>query len=79
MSALGKAMYSGFTLGGLRTSVDGEVLRDNASPIGGLCAAGACAANIARDSKGYVSGTQLGEESFFGRRAGGHAAAAART
>lgn len=76
---LGKAMYSGFTLGGLRTSVDGEVLRDNGSAIGGLYAAGACAANIAQDGKGYASGTQLGEGSYFGRRAGGHAAEAART
>ncbi len=41
MSVLGTARYSGFTLGGLRTSVGGEVLRDNGSPFGGLYAAGA--------------------------------------
>ncbi len=41
----------------------------------GLYAAGACASNIAQDGKGYASGTQLGEGSFFGRRAGQHAAA----
>jgi succinate dehydrogenase/fumarate reductase flavoprotein subunit len=72
--SLGRAMYSGFTMGGLAVSIDGEVLRDNGSPIPGLYAAGACASNIAQDGKGYASGTQLGEGSFFGRRAGSHAA-----
>jgi succinate dehydrogenase/fumarate reductase flavoprotein subunit len=71
---LGKALYAGFTLGGLATSVDGEVLREDGSAIPGLYAAGACASNIAQDGKGYASGTQLGEGSFFGRRAGRHAA-----
>jgi len=71
---LGKAMYAGFTVGGLATSVDGEVLRVDGSVIPGLYAAGACASNIAQDGKGYASGTQLGEGSFFGRRAGAHAA-----
>ncbi|MDT5103690.1 MAG: 3-oxo-5alpha-steroid 4-dehydrogenase [Mycobacterium sp.] len=71
---LGKAMYAGFTVGGLATSVDGEVLRADGSVIPGLYAAGACASNIAQDGKGYASGTQLGEGSFFGRRAGAHAA-----
>ncbi len=70
---LGKALYAGFTLGGLRTSVDAEVLRDDGSVIKGLHAAGACAANIAQDGKGYASGTQLAEGSYFGRRAGRHA------
>lgn len=72
--SLGRAMYSGFTMGGLKVSVDGEVLRDDGSAIAGLYAAGACASNIAQDGKGYASGTQLGEGSFFGRRAGTHAA-----
>jgi succinate dehydrogenase/fumarate reductase flavoprotein subunit len=71
---LGKALYAGFTLGGLRTSRHGEVLRSDGSVIEGLYAAGACAANIAQDGKGYSSGTQLGEGSFFGRAAGRHAA-----
>lgn len=75
--SLGKAMYSGFTVGGLATSVDGEVLDERGTPIPGLYAAGACASNIAQDGKGYSSGTQLGEGSFFGRRAGAHAAACA--
>lgn len=72
--SLGRAMYSGFTMGGLKVSIDGEVLREDGSAVGGLYAAGACAFNIAQDGKGYASGTQLGEGSFFGRRAGEHAA-----
>ncbi|KUI20824.1 hypothetical protein AU193_06740 [Mycobacterium sp. GA-1285] len=72
--SLGRAMYSGFTMGGLAVSVDGEVLREDGSVVPGLYAAGACASNIAHDGKGYASGTQLGEGSFFGRRVGRHAA-----
>jgi 3-oxo-5alpha-steroid 4-dehydrogenase len=72
--SLGKAMYAGFTMGGLVTSVDGQVLREDGSVIPGLYAAGAGACNIAVDGKSYASGTQLGEGSFFGRRAGTHAA-----
>jgi 3-oxo-5alpha-steroid 4-dehydrogenase len=72
--SLGRAMYSGFTMGGLAVTIDGQVLTDAGSVIPGLYAAGACASNIAQDGKGYASGTQLGEGSFFGRRAGAHAA-----
>lgn len=72
--SLGEAVYAGFTLGGLATSVRGEVLDAAETPIPGLYAAGAGAANIAQDGKGYASGTQLGEGSFFGRQAGQHAA-----
>ncbi|WP_285034493.1 FAD-binding protein [Mycolicibacterium sp. lyk4-40-TYG-92] len=72
--SLGRALYSGFTMGGLSVSIDGEVLREDGSAVPGLYAAGACASNIAQDGKGYASGTQLGEGSFFGRRAGTHAA-----
>jgi succinate dehydrogenase/fumarate reductase flavoprotein subunit len=74
--SLGVAMYSGFTMGGLDVSIDGQVLRSDGGTIPGLYAAGACASNIAQDGKGYASGTQLGEGSFFGRRAGKHAAQA---
>ena len=77
--SLGKAMYAGFTLGGLRCTADGQVQRADGSVIAGLYAAGACASNIAQDGKGYSSGTQLGEGSFFGRRAGRHAAGRARS
>jgi 3-oxo-5alpha-steroid 4-dehydrogenase len=72
--SLGKAMYAGFTVGGLATSIDGQVLHEDGSVVPGLYATGACASNIAQDGKGYASGTQLGEGSFFGRRAGEHAA-----
>jgi predicted oxidoreductase len=72
--SLGRAMYSGFTMGGLAVSIDGEVLQADGGVVGGLYAAGACASNIAQDGRGYSSGTQLGEGSFFGRRAGMHAA-----
>jgi succinate dehydrogenase/fumarate reductase flavoprotein subunit len=75
---LGKALYAGFTLGGIRVTVDGQAQRPDGSVIEGLYAAGACASNIAQDGKGYCSGTQLGEGSFFGRRAGAHAAGRSR-
>ncbi|MGB6245525.1 FAD-binding protein [Gordonia sp. (in: high G+C Gram-positive bacteria)] len=75
---LGKALYAGFTVGGMATSVDGQVLTADGEAIGGLYAAGACAANLAQDGKGYASGTQLGEGSYFGRRVGRHAASSVR-
>jgi succinate dehydrogenase/fumarate reductase flavoprotein subunit len=70
----GKVPYMGFTLGGLRVSVDAEVLTPDGAPVAGLYAAGACAANLAQDGAGYSSGTCIGESSYFGRRAGRHAA-----
>ncbi|MDJ0869663.1 MAG: FAD-binding protein [Myxococcota bacterium] len=73
--SLGKAWYTGFTLGGLRVSIDGEVLDAAGAAIPGLYAAGACASNIAQDGAGYSSGTCIGEATYFGRRAGRHAAA----
>jgi 3-oxo-5alpha-steroid 4-dehydrogenase len=76
---LGKALYAGFTIGGIRVTVDGEAQRPDGSVIPGLYAVGACASNLAQDGAGYSSGTQLGEGSFFGRRAGRHAAAAVRS
>ncbi|MDP9821021.1 FAD-binding protein [Nocardioides massiliensis] len=74
--SLGKAFYAGFTIGGLAVTVDGQVRREDDSLVPGLYAAGSCASNLAQDAQGYASGTQLGEGSYFGRRAG--AAAAAR-
>jgi 3-oxo-5alpha-steroid 4-dehydrogenase len=73
----GACFYAGFSCGGLRVTPDGQVLRPDGSPVTGVYAAGACASNITTDGRGYSSGTQLGEASFFGRRAGRHAAAAA--
>jgi 3-oxo-5alpha-steroid 4-dehydrogenase len=72
--SLGKAVYAGFTLGGMRCTLDGQVQREDGSVINGLYAAGACAANIAQTGASYASGTQLAEGSYFGRRAGRHAA-----
>jgi 3-oxo-5alpha-steroid 4-dehydrogenase len=72
--SVSKAVYTGFTLGGLAVSVDAEVLAAGGKPVPGLYAAGACASNIAQDSRGYASGTCIGEASFFGRRGGRHAA-----
>ncbi len=70
----GQCFYTGFTCGGLRVDQDGRVLREDDSVVDGVYAAGACASNIAFDGRGYASGIQLGEASFFGRRAGRHAA-----
>lgn len=72
--SFGRAVYTGFTLGGLRVNENGQVLTEDNQAIPGLYAAGACASNIAQDSNGYASGTCLGEASFFGRRAGKHSA-----
>lgn len=70
----GQCFYAGFTCGGLRVDQDGRLLRTDESIVDGVYAAGACASNIAFDGMGYASGIQLGEASFFGRRAGRHAA-----
>lgn len=72
--SLGKAPFTGFSLGGLKTSAQAEVLNANGRPVPGLYAAGACATNIAQDGMGYSSGTCIGESTFFGRQAGINAA-----
>ncbi len=64
---------AGFPLGGLRTTVDGEVLHVLGHTIPGLYAVGRAASGI--PVWGYASGTSLGDGSFFGRRAGLHLAA----
>jgi succinate dehydrogenase/fumarate reductase flavoprotein subunit len=74
--SVGKANYVGFPLGGLRVTIDGEVVAKDGGTIPGLFAAGGCASNIAQDGAGYSSGTCIGEGTFFGRRAGRKAAAA---
>ena len=58
----------GFTLGGLATTLDAEVLHVNGEPIPGLFAAGRSTAGLA--AWGYASGVSLGDGSFYGRRAG---------
>jgi 3-oxo-5alpha-steroid 4-dehydrogenase len=62
----------GFTLGGLRTTLDARVLHVNGEPIPGLFAAGRSTAGLA--AWGYASGISLGDGSFYGRRAGRSAA-----
>ncbi|MGE2728386.1 FAD-dependent oxidoreductase [Mycolicibacterium vaccae] len=62
----------GFTLGGLATTLDAEVLHVSGQPIPGLFAAGRCTAGLA--AWGYASGISLGDGSFYGRRAGRSAA-----
>lgn len=60
--------YAVFTLGGLVTNVDGQVIGPGGSPVPGLYAAGRATSGI--PSWGYASGTSLGDGTFFGRRAG---------
>ncbi|MEU9317425.1 FAD-dependent oxidoreductase [Streptomyces sp. NPDC048295] len=66
---------AGFTLGGLHTTVDGAVLDVSGRPVPGLFAAGRASSGI--HGEGYVSGTSLGDGTFFGRRAGVAAAGGA--
>ncbi len=72
--SVGKANYVGFPLGGLRVTIDAEVVREDGSVVAGLYAVGGCASNLAQDGLGYSSGTCIGESTFFGRRAGRHVA-----
>ncbi len=66
------AIYATFTLGGLRTDPDGGALDGTGQRIPGLYAVGRTGASLA--ARHYASGISLGDGSFFGRRAGGHAA-----
>jgi len=63
-----------FTLGGLWTGTEGQVLTPGGDPIAGLYAAGRTACGLPRWGEGYSSGMSLGDSSYFGRRAGQHAA-----
>ena len=71
------AIYATFTLGGLVTDPDGAALDAEGQRIPGLYAVGRTAASLAAHH--YASGISLGDGSFFGRRAGRHAAAEARS
>jgi 3-oxo-5alpha-steroid 4-dehydrogenase len=68
--------FSFFTLGGLKTSVDAEVLDRSGAPIAGLYAAGRCTSGLPAWGHGYSSGMSLADCTFFGRQAGRRAAAA---
>ena len=70
------AIYATFTLGGLVTDSDGAALDSAGRRIPGLYAVGRTAASLAAHH--YASGISLGDGSFFGRRAGHHAATEAR-
>jgi succinate dehydrogenase/fumarate reductase flavoprotein subunit len=72
----GTSYFSFFTLGGLHTSVDGEVLDRAGRPIGGLFAAGRCTSGLPASGHGYSSGMSLADCTFFGRQAGAAAALA---
>jgi len=67
--------FSFFTLGGLRTSADGEVLGRAGAPVPGLFAAGRCTSGLPAWGHGYSSGLSLADCTFFGRQAGQKAAA----
>ena len=71
---IGKIPYAVFTLGGVESTTDGEVLGLDGRAIEGLFAAGRTTSGVA--AFGYASGLSIGDSTFFGRRAG--AAAAAR-
>ncbi len=66
--------FSFFTLGGLRTSTDGEVLDRIGKPVPGLFAAGRCTSGLPAWGHGYSSGMSLADCTFFGRQAGRKAA-----
>ncbi len=69
---IGKIPYAVFTLGGLDTTVGGEVLDLAGRAIPGLYAAGRTTSGVA--AFGYASGLSIGDSTFFGRRAGASAA-----
>lgn len=66
--------FSFFTLGGLHTSIDSEVLDRGGAPIEGLFAAGRCTSGLPAWGHGYSSGMSLADCTYFGRRAGRKAA-----
>lgn len=66
--------YPYFTLGGLDTTVDGQVLTAGGDIIPGLYAAGRTACGVPRRGDGYASGSSVGDASFSGRVAGLHIA-----
>lgn len=75
--SLREGAYNFIGLGGLRTDEHAAVLDESGSAIDGLYAAGACAAHLSAHGGEYASGLSLGPGSFFGRRAGSHAAGVA--
>jgi 3-oxo-5alpha-steroid 4-dehydrogenase len=70
---IGPAPYAPFTLGGLETTVEGEVLSVGGGAIPGLFAAGRTTSGVC--AFGYASGLSIGDSTMFGRFAGASAAA----
>lgn len=68
--------FSFFTLGGLKTSAEAQVLTRAGAPIPGLYAAGRCTSGLPAWGHGYSSGMSLADCTFFGRAAGRNAARA---
>lgn len=66
--------FSFFTLGGLNTSIHGEVLDCAGKPITGLYAVGRCTHGLPAWGHGYSSGMSLADCTLFGRQAGAAAA-----
>jgi 3-oxo-5alpha-steroid 4-dehydrogenase len=67
--SVAKAFFPAHTFGGLRTTLDGEVLNSFGESIPGLYAAGRTTAGI--PTAPYIaSGLSVGDCTFFGRRAG---------
>jgi len=64
--------YPFFTVGGVATSVDGQVLGEDGSCIAGLYAVGRCSVGL--PTPGYSSGMSIADATYFGRRAGSKAA-----
>jgi 3-oxo-5alpha-steroid 4-dehydrogenase len=62
------SLWGVFTMGGLRTSLDGAVLAPDGTAVPGLYAAGRTTSGLA--AQGYSSGLSLADATFFGRRAG---------
>ena len=60
---IGPAPYALFTLGGLETTVEGEVIDVAGDPIPGLFAAGRTTAGVC--SFGYASGLSIGDSTLF--------------
>ena len=63
-----------FTLGGLETTPNGEVVNTLGTPIVGLYAAGRTACGVPRRGDGYASGISVGDATMSGRFAGRAAA-----
>lgn len=67
--------FAVMTFGGLDTLATGEVLTAERNIVPGLYAAGRNSAGLPRCAEGYASGMSIGDATFFGRLAGGSAAA----